>query len=447
MQGWLKWQKTRLPKPNETEMTDQQVVDFMAVEAGRNMLFLNAFLNPFHDVLSPSASSSSQFPLPRSPSPPPPPPALSLPPVAPSPTPSTPSAVPDWTLSRALVAFHQVKEVTTIDKSLRAVLNQLRKEYGEFRVKESLQFMLQCVSRSVLSNTMPDLYDARYFYVTSGESLRVASAAAASQVHQRTPSKLVGHTIAHIVDRHVARLVREYNHAKLLTEQFWIASIIDHAHNPIMLGFLVEQAVLSYLSDDLLLRTMLQGVVAIPADARPSVQLFEEGAETSALRSEEAIVLYVPKSFNYPAVDAVLRIIEWTGPAVPAVAVKKQPPRASKPPQLSTVPAAPAPVKVTVTVVPIQITMRAIDEAKRRKSLRFFDNRDRWISDYSGADINYVLAFIGGAAGMQKDDNKGQKEGDISFRELLLRLDEVSLHLANTVRLAHAQTATRQPGT
>ena len=124
MQGWLKWQKTRLPKPNETEMTDQQVVDFMAVEAGGNMLFLNAFLNPFHDVLSPSASSSSQFPLPRSPSPPPPPPALSLPPVIPSPTPPTPSAVPDWTLSQALVAFHQVKEVKAIDTSLRAVLNQ-----------------------------------------------------------------------------------------------------------------------------------------------------------------------------------------------------------------------------------------------------------------------------------------------------------------------------------
>ena len=415
MQGWLKWQKARLPKPDETEMTEQQVVDFMAVEAGRNMLFLNAFLNPFHDVSSPSASSSS--------------------------------SVPDWTLSQALVAFHDVKEVKAIDKSLRAVLNRLREAHGEYRVKESLQFMLQCVSRSVLSNTMPDLYDARYFYVTSGASLRTASAAAASQVHQRTPSKLVGHTIAHIVDRHVARLVREYHHAKLLTEQFWTASITDHAHNPIMLGFLVEQAVLSYLSDDLLLRTMLQGVVAMPTDARPSVQLFEEGSETSALRAEEAIVLYIPKSFNYPAVDAVLRVIERTGPAVPVIAVRKPPSRASKPPQLPVVPTAPTPVKVTVTIIPIQITMRAVDDAKRRKSLRFFDHRDRWTSDHSDADIHFVFTFIGGAAGMKKEDKKDQKEGDLSFRELLLRLDEVSVHLAKTVRLAQAQTATRQQGT
>ena len=415
MQGWLKWQKTRLPKPDETEMTEQQVVDFMAVEAGRNMLFLNAFLNPFHDVSSPSASSSS--------------------------------SVPDWTLSQALVAFHDVKEVKAIDKSLRAVLNRLRDVHGEYRVKESLQFMLQCVSRSVLSNTMPDLYDARYFYVTSGASLRIASAAAASQVHQRTPSKLVGHTIAHIVDRHVARLVREYHHAKLLTEQFWTVSITDHAHNPIMLGFLVEQAVLSYLSDDLLLRTMLQGVVAMPKDARPSVQLFEEGAETSALRAEEAIVLYIPKSFNYPAVDAVLRVIERTGPAAPVIAVKKQPSRASKHPQLPVVPTAPTPVKVTVTIIPIRITMRAVDDAKRRRSLRFFDNRHRWTSDHPDADIHYVFAFIGGAAGMQKEDRKDQKEGDLSFRELLLRLDEVSVHLAKTVRLAQAQIATRQQGT
>lgn len=415
MQGWLTWQKTRLPKPNEKEMTNQQLVDFMAVETGRNLLFLNAFLNPFHRVSPPDASSSS--------------------------------SAPDWTLSQALLAFHDVKEVKAIDTSVRAVLNRLRKEYGEVRVKESLQFMLQCVSRSVLSNTMPDLYDARYFYVTSGESLRVASAAAASQAHQRTPSKLVGHTIAHIVDRHVARLAREYNHANLLTEQFWIASITDHARNPIMLGFLVEQAVLSYLSDDLVLRTMLQGVIAIPTDARPLAQLFEEGSETSALRSDEALVLYIPKAFNYPAVDAVLRIIERTGPAVPVTAVKKQPSRTSKPPQPPTVPTAPTPVKVSVTVIPIQITMRAIDDAKRRKSLRFFDHRNRWISDHSDGDITYVFTFIGGAAGMQKEDKKDQKEGDISFRELSLRLDEVSLHLANTVRLAQAQAAAGQPGT
>ena len=266
-------------------MTDQQVVDFMAVETHRNMLFLNAFLRQSPDGLSPSASSS---------------------------------LVPDWTLSQALVAFQEVKEVKAIDNSLRRVLNRLRQES---RVEESLQFMLRCVSRSTLSNSMSDLYDAQYFYFTSGGSLR---AAAASQVHQRVSSTLVGHTIAHIVDRHVAGLVREYECTKLLTEQFWIASITDHAHNPIMLGFLVEQAVLSYLSDDMVLRNLLHGIAAIPTDARPLVQLFDESSERSALRSEEAVVLYIPKSFNYPAIDAVLRIIEWTGLVVVAVPPKKK---------------------------------------------------------------------------------------------------------------------------
>ena len=410
MNGWLEWRKTRLPKSNDLEMKDEQLVDFIAVETGRNLLFLDAFLSPSQRVPTPSASLSS--------------------------------SVPDWTLSQALAAFHEVKEVKAIGDSLRAVLTRLQERRdGHIRVKESLQFMLQCVARSVVSNTMADLYDARYFYVTSSDSLRPSSAAASSQAqaHQRTPSKLVGHTIAHIVDRHVARLVREYDHPKLLREQFWIASITDNAHNPIMLGFLVEQAVLSYLSEDLVLRAVLQGVVAIPAAARPLVQLFEQGSETAALRSDDPVVLYIPKSFNYPAVDAVLRIVERTGPAVPLSAIKKQPSRTSKPPPQPTVPTAPVASKVSVTVVPIQITMRAIDTAKRDKSLRFFDSRNRWVFDHSDAEITYVLTFIGGAAGMQKEDKLDQRHGDIPFRELLVRLDEVSLHLANTVRLAQSQ--------
>ena len=416
MKGWLKWQSTRLPKPNDPEMKDEQLVDFIAVETGRNLLFLNAFLSPSSQHVSNLDSSLT-------------------------------SSVPDWTLSQALAAFHEVKEVKAIGDSLRAVLNRLQeRNNGQIRVKESLEFMLLCVSHSIVSNTMADLYDARYFYVTSSDSVRLASAAAASQAraHQRTPSKLMGHTIAHIVDRHVAHLVREYGHAQLLREQSWIASITEHAHNPIMLGFLVEQAVLSYLSDDLVLRAILQSVVAIPVAARPVVRLFDEGSETSALRPDDSVVLYIPKSFNYPAVDAVLRIVERIGPALPVAAVKKQPSRASKAPQQPTDPSTPVASKVSVTVVPIQITMRAIDTAKRVKSLRFFDNRNQWVSDLADADITYVFTFIGGAPGMQKEDKLHQTCGDVSFRELLLRLDEVSARLANTVRLAQSEAVAGQ---
>ena len=46
---------------------------------------------------------------------------------------------------------------------------------------------------------------------------------------------------------------------------------------------------------------------------------------------------------------------------------------------------------------------------REERSLRFFDNRDRWISDHSDADIHYVFTFIGGAAGMQKEDRRGSE--------------------------------------
>jgi hypothetical protein len=403
MAGWLTWQKDRLPTPDDETMPQKQVVQLMELEAGRNLLFLSAFVRPRH--LGPSTSLSA----------------------------------PEWKLSQALFAFAQLKEVKDIGPSLRKVLNKLRSERVD-RVKESLQFMLQCVTRSVVSNVMPDVYDARYFYVQAEERPRLASASAAASQrvgHQRTASHQVGHTIAHIVDRHVAELVREYEQPKLLTEQSWMVSIMDHAGNPIMLGFLVEQAVLSYLSDDGVLRRMLDDVVAIPAQARVLVVQFEDKTESSVVRADDAVVLYIPKSYNYPAVDAVLRVIQRTGPAVPVSGVKKSPRAKSQ----ATAP--PIPVQVTVTVIPIQITMRPIDQAKRDKSIAFFYKKNAWTSDMpADATVKYVFTFIGGHPNMLVED-KTSSLGEVPFRELLLRLDEVSDKLANTVRSARAKDEKR----
>ena len=64
MQGWLAWQKLRPPKSDDAEMTDQDVVDFMKVETGRNMLFLSAFLDPAYgdDVAKKVQAALNQTP-------------------------------------------------------------------------------------------------------------------------------------------------------------------------------------------------------------------------------------------------------------------------------------------------------------------------------------------------------------------------------------------------
>lgn len=154
-------------------MTEQHLKDVMMVETGRNLLFLSAFLKPH-------------------------------------------SRTAQWKLSDALVAFYKVPEVAVMEDALRMKLDHLRSTFGEAKVVESLRFMVECVSRSAISNSQPILYDARYFYVSDGQSQPQSESA--EPTHKRHQSRLFGHTIAHIVDRHVARLVRENSRPDLLTE-------------------------------------------------------------------------------------------------------------------------------------------------------------------------------------------------------------------------------------
>ena len=396
MQGWLAWQKLRLPMPEDAEMTDQDVVDFMEVETGRNLLFLRAFRNPTY--------VSSQH------------------------TPSS-SSLSRWTLSDALARFRNLKEVEPIDTAFRALLCGLSRQ-SPSRVRDSLEFMLQRVAGSVVTNSVADLYDARYFYTTSSDSVK-----APSQRHWPSPPILVGHTIAHVVDSHVVRLARERGHATLLIQPFWMAGITEHARDPIKQGFLVKEAALSYLSDDVV-RTILRGVVTIPAEARPRVQWFYGGSEKNALLSD-AVVLYIPRGCNYPT-DAVLRVVHRTVPPGRLAGMRTSSRRETEPEDPTASIIVP-PVKITVTILPIQITMRAIDEDKRRRSLHFFDDRKVWSIDHSDAAVKFVSIFISGDAGMQRQDEGEQIVSGVSVREMMLPLDEVSLLLADTVRRARVQ--------
>ncbi|MGH7239038.1 MAG: hypothetical protein ACREHG_03120, partial [Candidatus Saccharimonadales bacterium] len=324
-----------------------------------------------------------------------------------------------------------------IYQSLGTLLARIRDEGGERRVKESLDLMLMCVNRCPLMLPRLSLYDARYFYfirqthgaaATSATASVSSSPSPSSSAHQRVSSQLYGRTIGLVVDRCVALLVREYHQSELLTQSRWRESIKANGSHPVMMGFLVEQAVLSYLSQDQSLRGVLSHLsITLPEHARPTVHLFDENSETSAMR-DECVAVYIPKAFNYPAVDAVIRIIQRSAPSVQVGAAKSTRSGSSELSQE-------APVNTTLTLIPIQITMREIDTNKRNKSLEFFSRRQLWISDLQPPPaVDYVFVFIGGAACMKAEDKKMQQYGTVSFREVWLRLDEVAAPLAKSVR-------------
>jgi len=198
MQCWLQWREARLPQPDEEDEQEvgetaevdtattkaaevqrqAELVEYIKVEAGSNLLFLN-------DLLKPADFKG------------------------------------EWTLSEALYQLHELREVSNMDISIRQKLNALLGQSA--RLHESVRFMLQCVARGVVRQPFQDMYDPRYFYTT-----------------RRSDSAVVGRTVAHFVDRCVARIAREYDQTSLLTEHMWLSSISEQVHHPIRLDFVVS---------------------------------------------------------------------------------------------------------------------------------------------------------------------------------------------------------------
>jgi hypothetical protein len=133
---------------------------------------------------------------------------------------------------------------------------------------------------------MSNFYDARYFCVLDG----------------------IAHTVGQYISRCAASVMESQRRLDLFRDSLWINTIRLQCTNPSVLGFLVEKAVLGYMS--------LGEVVARALDPpelraqRVEVRSFKLGTEASSLTSATMLTLYIPEEFNYKAVDAVLRIVE-----------------------------------------------------------------------------------------------------------------------------------------
>jgi hypothetical protein len=86
-------------------------------------------------------------------------------------------------------------------------------------------------------------------------------------------------------------------------------SNIKTMHNPSVRGFLIEQACLTYIRTNGLLLPIPAGLLLKP----DRVVYFDAGAESHArnISSSTPCVLYIPRPFNYRAVDAIVRYLTF----------------------------------------------------------------------------------------------------------------------------------------
>ena len=406
--------------------TSEELVGKIAVETGRNLLFLSPFIRPAN--ISPN----------------------------------------DWTFAAAWEAFIHLKEVSKIQRNLKKFVGDLKDDSYPSRF-DALDFMTSAICKGSHLDE-PEFYDARYFCVLDG----------------------IAHTIGQYVGRCAASVIEANRRLDLFRSSLWINTIRSHRSNPSVLGFLVEKAVLGYLSNiDVVMRLLDRNDLRHES---VEVRTFKHGTEAATL-SSAPVTLYIPEEFNYKAVDCVLRIIDrkHEKPSSQATRKSKRGTRGggkkqdkkkkknqktsaaataassssaatavdpSSDPEVNdaeekqseeeeeqgdqnmtpadvisssaSAAAAAAPaagaVSTIVTLLPIQVTIAAsVSQSKRERSFRFFERRAAWLADFQEdprAEIRLRFAFIVRRCAMQEAesavavDHDGIDQFQLSFFSL-----------------------------
>lgn len=370
--------------PEEGASADECVAK-IAIETGRNLLFLSPFVRPASVVLT------------------------------------------DWTFAAAWEAFLQLKEVSKIQRNVKKFVGALSQDSGYPTRRDALAFMASAICKGSHLD-QPEFYDARYFCVLDG----------------------IAHTIGQYVARCAATVIEANRRLDLFRESLWINTVRAHRGNPSVLGFLVEKAVLGFLSTSEVLSHLLQQPDL--RSQRVEVRTFKRGTESSSLDSSSPVTLYIPEEFNYKAVDCVLRIIgrrkvkQIAQPSRKSARRSTQPDAAAAPRKqqkkhaaaasvssapddddsdessadgtmvsfdasssaAAAIPSTASEPSTVVTLLPVQVTIvESISAAKRARSLRFFEQRAAWYADFQGdpsVQIRFHFAFIVRQCAMQADE-------------------------------------------
>ena len=136
-----------------------------------------------------------------------------------------------------------------------------------------------------LSENIPKLIDHRYFYNTPDPKL----------------GRNVGHCTCGLARKAVGTMLLVGSNVRFCDMDF-LQSLPDYIHNPSVVGFMIEQAVLSSIA--------LNGLNIRPeTNRRMVVKAFEEEVP-NVDDDTEGPILYLPQAFNFKAIDGVIVVKE-----------------------------------------------------------------------------------------------------------------------------------------
>jgi len=431
--AWLTQHKKRLPLPEDGSQ-QAEVYSRIAVETGRNLLFLSPFIRP---ECIPSA---------------------------------------DWTWTAAWKAFLHLKEVSKIQRNLQNFVGALQADSYPSR-RHALIFMTSAICKGPHLD-MPNYYDARYFCVLDGIAhcvgQYVARCAASVIAAQRRLD-----------------LFRDSLWINTIRMHRDNPSVLGFLVEKAVLGYLANSEVLARLfqradlgSQHVEVRTFKHGTETAALNSSAPVTLYIP--EEFNYKSIDCVLRIIDRTQHKPIVQPTRKSKRVAGQArTHGTCGKKQKTGAASaataaPSTSSSLAAAPAvstsndedmaaaelscsgeehrhdghssgsvsavaagPVtnipSTVVTLLPIQVTTASsISASKRKRSFEFFQRRAAWCADFQDdtrTQIRLQFAFIVRQCAMQMavPSVPVDHEGDESFQLLFFALSSIDEQLDRAV--------------
>ena len=352
-----------------------------------------------------------------------------------------------WSWSTAYARFMD----SFVRKSADAHLAQFLKAHKQQK-EEVLDVWLKCVAGSVLSQQQQDLCDPRYFYLDE---------------------RRCGRTVCPYISQRVVAMVESESYSERLWSDEYIASIQSFANNRSVQGFMVERAVLACLQRAHVMRRV------VPEYQGDVIKAFSfSSAAPLRMHLDVGTVLYKPDSFNFEAVDAVIRTIQPPVllPPVPSSTIttrakkrrkeeqkrkgkgkgKGKKAKGRKKRKLTAGESSSSTEEeeeedsaeeeqqgqsiIPVYIVAVQITLQQLSADKKRRTQQFFAHSNRWTADLTPDTfrVHFSLVYV-----MESVPEPGQVEqhthDDLSYDVRYVQLDQIDKRLLRALATSKSE--------
>jgi len=230
---------------------------------------------------------------------------------------------------------------------------------------------------------MPKLYDHRYFYIEDS----------------------IGHCTCGLAQETMARVLRDIGEDIFLDSE-WLNSMITFRNNPSVLGFIVEQACLSSISQKGL------KVGGLGFDNIPTIMFQKE----PTYKTSEQIAIYVPIAFNFKAIDGLILSLDTS----PSEGIKGK-----------------------ARLIPIQIT---IASSHSDSATTFFNKWKNWIKGLEEYDVEATFLWIteGTRATIEVEKNEMElrkvQKSRPSYTLVNVTIEDVNKDIGRKLKIARKES-------